>query len=358
MKSKLVFLLPSFDEGGVEKVTINLAYGLKSKGYDVDFVVFKKQGAFLSEVEKDFNIQELNVNRSSESVFKLVTYFKQHKPDIFFSAKHYINTNVLIAKFLSRTKTKIIVAGHGMFFERTGLLQFLMKVTYPKADAIVAVSNGVGENISEITNISNDKITVIHNPVINEEFILNYQQTKAYEKPEGYKLIVSIGRLSPEKDYTTLIAAFHMVRQHLPVKLMIIGEGPERDKLQDLINKLNIMEDVSLPGFKKNPLGYLKAADLFVLSSVTEGLPTVLIESLYSKTPIVSTNCPSGPDEILCNGEYGQLTPVGDAKQLAKAIEQSILEAEKDGSKLRNRAFDFTSEKAIQKYDQLIKRLL
>ncbi|MCM3727698.1 glycosyltransferase [Neobacillus cucumis] len=358
MKSKLAFLLPSFEEGGVEKVTINLAYGLRSMGYDVEFVVFKKQGAFLSEVEKEFTIHELKINRSSESIFKLVTYFKQNRPDFFISAKHYINTNVLIAKLLSRTKTKIIVSGHGMFFKRRGLLPFLMKVTYTKADAIVAVSNGVGKNISEITNISADKITVIHNPVISEEFIQTYQQTNAYVKPDGYKLILSIGRLSPEKDYTTLIKAFHKVREHHPVKLMIVGEGPERDKLQETINELNLNEDVALPGFKKNPIGYLKAADLFVLSSLTEGLPTVLIESLYCKTPIVSTDCPSGPDEILCNGEYGKLTPVGDAGQLAEAIEHSLLQAETDVTRLRDRALDFTSEKATKKYDLLINSLM
>lgn len=356
-RKKITFLLYSFEDGGVEKVTINLAKGLKNIGYDIEFVCFKKHGEFLSEVKDDFIIHELNINRSSESIFKLIKYFRQHKPDVFFTAKHYINIMVLIAKGLSRTKSKVIVAGHGMFFKRKGMLAWLMKLFYPKADKIVAVSSGVAQNIHEITNIPLRKITVIYNPVITKEMIENFEQTKPLQNTLGQKLIVSIGRLSPEKDFKTLIIAFQIVRQTHPLKLVIIGEGPERNNLEELIRELKLSEDVLLSGFKKNPFEYLKAADLYVLSSITEGLPTVLIEALYSMTPIVSTDCPSGPREILENGKYGLLTPVGDSDKLAKVMEATLFEKKMDTSKLRDRALQFTSEKSINKYQKLIESI-
>ncbi|WP_174728975.1 glycosyltransferase [Mesobacillus harenae] len=353
---RISFLLPSFDDGGVEKVTINLASELKNQGYLVEFVCFNKKGPFLSELDADMGIYELGTSRAAESIPKLIKYLKLKKPDILVSAKHYINTSVLIAKALSRTSTKVIVSGHGMYNgNKSGALPFLMRRLYPKADAIIAVSKGVANNISEVANIPREQIKVIYNPVITDGFLKMYESTNSVNKAFE-KQLVSIGRLSKEKDFVTLIHAFKLLKNTVPSKLTIVGEGLERAKLESLIKELNLEEYVSLPGYTGNPLEFLKGADAFILSSVTEGLPTVLIEALYTGLPIVSTDCPSGPEEILEGGKFGVLTPVGNAEALAKGIEKALSNPP-DPNTQQIRALDFTSEKAIAGYKQLLTSL-
>lgn len=355
---RVAFLLPSFEDGGVERVTINLALGLKSQGYTVEFVCFQKKGHYLSYLPEDMKVVELGAGRSVKSIPRLLRYFKEERPDMLFSAKHYINTSVLIAKLLARTNTKVIVSGHGMFNGKpSGVLPLLMRWLYPKADAIAAVSQGVAENISKIVRIPQEKIQVIYNPVITESFVNMYEQTASISKSAGIKQVVSIGRLSREKDFTTLLKAFQLLKEIVPSKLTIVGEGPERENLETLIKDLKLEKDVSLPGFTENPLEYLKGADAFVLSSLTEGLPTVIIEALYTGVPIVSTDCPSGPLEILENGKYGVLTPVGDFKALSHGIQQ-VLATPPSLESQRKRALDFTSEKAVKGYEKLIFSLL
>lgn len=350
--NKIAFLLPDFNDGGVEKVTINLALGLMKRGYHVEFVCFNKKGNFLPEIPQSIDVHELKVKRAIESIPKLAAYLKREKPSVLISAKHYINTSALIANRLSGGKTKVIVTGHGMYNQNQKLLTFMMRTLYPSANAVVAVSEGVAENISTSANLRPDKIEVIHNPVINEEFINKYVTASPIEKSANEKLIVAAGRLSPEKDYQTLIQAFALLEKSLNARLIIIGEGPEREKLQKLIKIYHIDGRVELPGFASNPLNYIKAADVFVLSSLTEGLPTVLIEALYCDISIVSTDCPSGPREILKDGAYGTLVPVGDENMLAKGMKKALVEDKSIG--LQKRALDFTSDKAIDAYEKLI----
>jgi glycosyltransferase involved in cell wall biosynthesis len=137
-------------------------------------------------------------------------------------------------------------------------------------------------------------------------------------------VLIAVGRLQIQKDYPTLLRAFAQVRQKRPVRLLILGEGKERPMLEELIKTLGVEEDVSLPGFVMNPFAYMARASLFVLSSRWEGLPTVLIEAMCCGTPVVSTDCPSGPREILREGQYGQLVPVGEPTALARAIETTL----------------------------------
>lgn len=353
---KISFLLASFEEGGVEKVTINLALGLIEKGYQVEFVCFQKKGAFLEDIPPNIPIYDLKINRAIEGIPKLIKYFKKNLPDIFVSAKHYINVITIVAKKLAFVKTKVVVAGHGMYFQETSVLARMMRTLYKQADAVVAVSQGVAKNISTITGLFEEKISVIHNPVISHEFLKKYQTSVPIAKDSTEKMIVSVGRFSPEKDYLTLLKAFKQVTEHLPVRLVLVGDGPERHILERYINENNLDTHVDLPGFQTNPIPYLLSADVFVLSSVTEGLPTVLIESLYCGTPIVSTDCPSGPDEILEGGRYGVLVNVGDSDEMANEIIR-VLNGEKSFPILKERAKDFTSEKALQHYIQLFNNL-
>lgn len=358
-ESKLIsFLLNDLSDGGVERVTLNLAEGLLEKGYEIHFICFQKKGDFLSQVPEEIQIIDLKVNRAFKSIPALSKYIKKYKPDVLFSAKHYINVMALITKSLSFTKTKIVVAGHGMFFpeQQSKLLTRFMQFLYPKADKIIAVSQGVAENIAASAKIDQNLIEVIYNPVITEQLKEKVNEEIPFPKEANTKYILSVGRLSKEKDFATLINAFEKVHDVICSKLIIIGEGPEREKLENLISKKNLENSISLSGFSANPYATLKHGDLFVLSSLTEGLPTVIIEALYCGVPVISTDCPSGPREILENGKFGKLVSVGDESELASEILRTLDESV-DKEKLKARSLRFSSENAVINYTNLIEEL-
>ena len=202
----------------------------------------------------------------------------------------------------------------------------LIRMNYPFADRIVAVSHGVADDLSTIAKIPRDKITVIANPIITPEMISKTKEEfdHPWFKPGEPPVILAIGRFTTQKDFPLLVNAFAEVRKSMAARLIILGDGPDRSELLSLVNKLQLEEDISMPGFVQNPYPYLVHASLFVLSSQWEGLPTVLAEALYCGTPLVATDCQSGPVEILEGGKYGKLVPVGDQISLVEAIITSL----------------------------------
>jgi glycosyltransferase involved in cell wall biosynthesis len=203
----------------------------------------------------------------------------------------------------------------------------LIKRFYPWANGIVVVSHGVRDDMAQLTKIPRERITVIYNPSIVSADVREKAQAPLdhpWFEPGQPPVLIAVGRLQIQKDYPTLLQAFAQVRQKRPVRLLILGEGKERPMLEEIIKTLGVEEDVSLPGFVMNPFAYMARASLFVLSSRWEGLPTVLIEAMCCGTPVVSTDCPSGPREILREGQYGQLVPVGEPTALARAIETTL----------------------------------
>ncbi len=226
----------------------------------------------------------------------------------------------------------------------------LIKKYYPKADMIVAVSQGVAEDLIKSFNIPKEKIQVIYNPITPEIF----QKAKEllghpWFGPNQPPVILAIGRFTKQKDFPTLLKAFALVRQQRKVRLLILGDGEERPLLEQLTRNLKIQNDVMMPGFTDNPYAFMKRAALFVLSSVYEGLPNVLIEAIALGCPVVSTDCPSGPREILDGGRYGRLVPVGDYEALANAILQT-LDNRPDPKVLQQRAAQFSLENAVKEY--------
>jgi glycosyltransferase involved in cell wall biosynthesis len=202
------------------------------------------------------------------------------------------------------------------------LIPLFVRSLYPFADAVVGVSHGVAKDLSQLTGLPLERIRVIYNPVIFPSL-----QEKAQEaidhpwfKPGEPPVILGVGRLEDQKDFPTLIRAFARVRQVRPARLMILGWGPDRPQLEALIQELELTKDVDLPGFTKNPFPYMRQAHVFALSSAWEGMSNVIVEALSVETQVVSTNCESGPAEILNNGKYGYLVPVGDSEALAEAI--------------------------------------
>jgi glycosyltransferase involved in cell wall biosynthesis len=206
-------------------------------------------------------------------------------------------------------------------------MPYLIGKSYTKADGIVAVSSGVADDLATITGLRRNDIDVIYNPVITPEVAAATDELPDHpwladgEPP----VVLGIGRLTPKKDFGTLLRAFAEVRGEVDARLIILGEGPQRVELERLIHTLDLSCSVAMPGFVDNPYAYLARAAVFALSSRWEGLPTVLIEAMFCGTPVVSTDCPSGPHEILDGGAYGRLVGVGDATALAREIAAGLV---------------------------------
>ena len=320
---------------------LNLALGMAEGGHAVDLVLAQAEGAFMDHVRKPVRLVDLKAARALTSLPALVKYLRREQPVAMLSVFGYVNIIALWAWRLARVRTRLYVneqntvsleAANGSNW-RSRMTPRLIKRFYPWANGIVVVSQGVRDDLSQLTGIPRERITVIYNPSVVKAEVLAKAQASLDHPWFGAgrpPVLVAVGRLQQQKDYPMLIRAFAQVRRGRAARLVILGEGRERSKLELLVEELGLEQDVSLPGFVENPYAYMSQASLFVLSSKWEGLPTVLVEALCCGTPAVATDCPSGPREILKDGQYGQLVPVGDADALARAIEVSL-----DGNRLR-----------------------
>ncbi|GGA38135.1 glycosyltransferase [Okeania sp. KiyG1] len=315
--------------GGAERVLVNLMPAFIKQGVKVDLVMNMAEGPYLPEVPPEVRIIDLKTKKTLAGLPKLVRYLRQERPKVLLSFLHYPNEMAILAKYLAFVNTRVIVsernalsmhAGNEPSSEKWSAIS--TKLLYPLADGILANSNGVAQDLANITGISPKRIKVIYNPTITPGIFEKSQQTLDHPwfQLGQPPVVLGVGRLDPQKNFSTLIKAFAKVRQTKPCRLMILGRGRETVQLQALIKELDLENDVALPGFTNNPYPYLKKAAVFVLSSLWEGLPNVLIEALALGTPVISTNCPCGPEEILDGGRYGSLVPVGDDEAIAKEI--------------------------------------
>ncbi|MCM8757819.1 MAG: glycosyltransferase, partial [Candidatus Omnitrophica bacterium] len=342
----------------------NLASGFKKNGFDIDLILVDSSGPFRELIPKNIHTVDLKSSRVLYSLPKLVKYFRSIKPDVVISAMDHQNIVTLWAIQIAKIKAVKIITVHidwlGFYhrlkLSKNKVLPFFMKRFYPWADYIIAVSRGTALGLSKIADIPLDRITVIYNPVVTPEIFQKAEEPLEHPWffPDQPPVILGIGRLASQKDFETLIKAFKIVRDIRPSRLLILGEGEERHKLESLIKYMNLQEDVSLPGFVKNPYKYMKQASVFVLSSVYEGFANVLVEAMALGTSVVSTNCPSGPSEILENGRYGPLVDVGNPQQLAEAI-LKVLDNPLDRNILMQRGMEFSLDKITSQYINLFK---
>jgi glycosyltransferase involved in cell wall biosynthesis len=370
---KISFLLPSLGGGGAEKVVVNLVNELcKDEKIAVDLVLGNAVGDYIELVNNKVNIIDLEAPRMYKSILKLKNYLKKNSPDILISGIDYVNVIALLARKLSGVKTKIFVTEHNTLSQimknnksiKTSILVNAMKIFYKEADKIIAVSHGVATDLSDILGLKKDAIQVIYNPVINENII-----KKSYEEvshnwlnntDSQSQVLLAIGRLTQQKDFLTLIEAFNLLKDDNNAKLIILGEGEMRNTLQSKIDSLNLTDRIVLQGFSDNPYAFMRKIDLFVLSSKWEGLPTVLIEALACGAQVVSTDCKSGPREILNNGQFGSLVPVGDIEGLATEIQKKLqrVDSPSENSELKDWLQQFESTEVMRKYKNLIEQNL
>lgn len=335
---KICFFLPGLYGGGAERVLLNLAQGIAGHGYSVDFVLAQFEGALKNQIPENIRLVVLNKKifssfRTIRCIPLLASYLRTNKPDTLITALHG-NVVAGLAKSISGSHVKLIFTEHNTFSIQNRLFspfvarlnEILVKIIYPHAEKIVAVSEGVANDLIEVTRIPRSRVEVIMNPVITPVMLKkkNEQLSNPWFDPGSPKVILAVGRLTEQKDFSTLIRAFAAVNSARKCRLMILGEGELRSDLQALSRELGIEDRVKLPGFVDNPYAYMSNSALFVLSSRWEGLPTVLIEAMACGTPVISTNCPSGPKEILKDGGYGRLIPVGAVEELTKALEDGL----------------------------------
>jgi glycosyltransferase involved in cell wall biosynthesis len=361
LTKRIAFFLPALHGGGAEKVAINLLQGMLTYGVSLDLVLASKEGPYLKQVPSQVRIVDLAAGRVIKAIAPLSRYLRETQPEALLSHMNHANVIAVIAKVLASTNTRLVLVEHDTLsvaqpkLLRAKLLPLFMKSLYPHANAIVGVSQGATSDLAKHLAIAPQKLRVIYNPVVDEQLI-----TKAKAIPEHpwlqnstIPVFLAVGRLTTQKDFGSLIQAFAILRKIRQVRLLILGEGEARQELEALAQKLEIIEDVALPGFVENPYAYMSRAAAFVLSSRWEGLPTVLIEAMACGCPVVSTNCPSGPEEILAAGKYGVLVPVGDISALATAM-LNTLEQPVNQELLIQRAQDFSLQQAVPKYLALL----
>lgn len=307
---------------------------------------------------------DLNVSRSLFAVPKLLRYLIQYRPDVLLSFLTHVNILALIVKFIHRDKIRTVVSERSVIskslltynvFQRI-IIRFLMKFFYPHADSIIAISNECANDLSKTINISTSKILVIYNPLIIDTNIskLNSLQELIYsnlveKKRNGNSLLVGIGRLKKVKNFELLIKAFAVVNKTIPSSLVILGEGPERNTLEKLIQDLNLVGKVHLIGFVDSPSIFLKISDVFVSTSSWEGFGNVILEAMNESLKIVISDCPGGPREILEDGLWGTIVPNNNNEDL---LASEILKViyENNNPKVKDRAMQFDLIKIADEY--------
>ena len=328
-KERFAFFLPGLYEGGAERIMLNLAKGMVDKGYLVDLVLSKAEGPFMSEIPASVRLVDLNSSRVLLSLPALVRYLRRERPTALLSVLH-ANLIALWASRLAGVPFRMVLAEHntlssvakGEYDIRFHMYPTAARLFYPWSDAIIAVSDGVARDLAQVIKMKPERIRVVYNPIVTPEM---FQKSKVgldhpWFKPGEPPVILAIGRLTAQKGFDVLLKAFSVARKALGLRLIILGEGEDRPALEALTQELGLGSDVSLPGFVSNPYPYIAQSTAFLLSSRWEGLPTVLVEALALGTPIISTDCPSGPREILQGGKFGRLVGVDDINALADAM--------------------------------------
>ena len=361
-RAPIALFVPSLHGGGAERVMLELASGLVDRGIRADLVLVKAEGEYLSQVPKGLRIIDLDSHRAAASLLNLIAYVRQERPIALLSTLTQASVIALVAKLMLRGRLRVVTRIANTYSEElaTGTFKHrqalrLLKALFPVADGVVAVSQGVADDLKAAAPGISRKVTTIHNPVVRPQIVEQAQAPPDHPWLD-YRIapvVLSVGRLATAKDHATLIKAFALVILARRAKLIILGDGPERESLIELVEQLNLSEYVDLPGFKVNPFSYMSRASVFALSSRYEGFPNVLVQAMACGTPVVSTDCRSGPREILEDGKWGHLVPVGDWRAMSKAIIHALDNPPPPGQ-LVARASVFSADASIDRYLEVL----
>jgi glycosyltransferase involved in cell wall biosynthesis len=357
--------------GGVTRVVVNLIRHLDPALFRPSLAVVRHREGHLVDVPKEVPVHIFDKRHVRQATFGLARLLRQTRPALLLSAQDHLNVVALLAQRLSGEATKTVASVHTTpvmaFRANPGiknrvLIPVTMRLLYPTADGIHAVSQGAADGLADVAAIPSDAVKVIHNPIVDERIEVQSQEAVTHRWfSEPAPVIVSVGRLSEEKGYPYLLKAVARILPQRPVKLVMVGEGPQRAELETLARELGIAESVDLIGYRENPYKYLARSQVFVLSSLWEGLPAVLVEAMACGAPVVATDCRSGPGEIITNDREGLLVPPADAEALADSIlkvlsDATLADTMRGAGKAR--AQDFHVTKIAREYEQFFLEIL
>lgn len=363
MVNRVPIFMAFSGNGGVERMMANLMRAFVGRGMAVDLLVTRADGDHIASLPEQVRVIELGTGHTTRAAPALARYLARERPGSLLVAKDRAIRTAVRARRRAGVDTRIVgrlgtnlsaSLQHKSPFSRS-LRVHPMRRLYARVDRIVAVSQGVARDTSTVTGLPAERICVIRNPVVTADLLRQAEAPAEHPwlNDSGPPVILGVGRLTRQKDFATLIRAFAQVRRTTPCRLLILGEGTLRSELETLVRELGVADWVALPGFTRNPFSAMRNAALFVLSSAWEGSPNALTEALALGTPVVSTACPSGPDEILADGRYGRLVPVSDAPSLAQAME-ATLKAPLPAERLREAVAEYTAERAAERYLQAL----
>lgn len=360
-KKRIAIVVASMDSGGAERVALNLAESFAAAGNAVDLVLVRRRGDLLRQVPSSVRIIDLAAKRAFTAIGSFRKYVRVTKPKAVIAVNFEVNVMAAAALLGMRRKPRLLLSVHCapiLYFKGAPRPWRKMMIAastrlYRGADHIIAVSEGIADELIELGWADQERCAVVYNPVIRSDF-----QALARQAPDhpwfgerSIPLILNAARLVPQKNHQLLLHAFALVAARRPVRLALLGDGELRAELESMAARLAIANSVAFLGHRQNPYPYMREADLFVLSSAWEGFGNVLVEAMAVGTPVVSTDCPHGPREVLGDGAWGRLVPPGDALALADAICASLAESTVDP---RPRAADFSAQASAERYLTLV----
>ena len=326
----LTIFLADLGGGGAERMMVTIANGLAARGAAVRMLLARAVGPYLSEVADDVEVTDLAAKGVTSAIPGLVAHLRTTRPDVLLTTLSHTSAAALAARALAGTGTPVVVreantptaVSRSWSSPKDRLARLVIHKAYRQADGVIAVSDGVASALREVVGVEQGKIATLYNPVVSPEL----DELAALDPDHRWfdegrpPVILGVGSLSQRKDFHTLIRAFDLVARQTDARLVILGEGPQRESLEELVVSLGLTDRVEMPGFKQNPFMYMARAKVYVLSSHLEGLPGSLVQALACGCPSVATDCPSGPFEILQGGAIGPLVDVGDHEAMAAAV--------------------------------------
>lgn len=355
---RIALFLPNMSGGGAEQVALTSAKDLIKRGHEVDLVLVRAEGALLPLLPSAVRVVDLNARRMVASLAPLARYLRERKPDALHAVMWPVTIVAILAHRLARSRALLMVSDHTTLsrhvrsWGQRAILRWTTSFFYPMADFRVICSSQAADDLATLSGISRGRFEVLYSPFSPPEIIrTNSDAERLWGDCE--QRIITVGSMKQEKNQALLLRAFAQLGGHPKAKLMILGEGQLRPALEQLAAQLGVADRVLMPGFAIDPWPYLASADLFVLSSDYEGFGIALAEAMYAGLRVVSTDCMSGPSEMLDSGRYGRLVPCRDAAALAEAIEKALAEPAKP-ERMRARAISMAGQNMIARYSELL----
>jgi glycosyltransferase involved in cell wall biosynthesis len=365
MKTRLLVVRPTLGQGGADRNTTILLRLLDRRAFGpITLALMQRRGEFVDDVPPDVEVVDLGASSLWKAWRPLQREIERRRPDVVLSTSSGTNLAAALAHQAAGSRARLVLSErntvtHGETSAKRHLQTLLKRALYPRADAIAVISECLKHDVVATLGIPEAKIHVVYNPVVDDT--LRQQAAEPVSHPwfsEATPVIVAAGRFVAQKDYPTLLRAFQIVRARRPARLFALGDGPLRGEIEAMARSLGIANDVSLPGFDKNPFKFMSRASVFVLSSVHEGFGSVIVQAMACGAPVVSTDCPCGPSEIIASpGSDGLLVPVGDARALAEQILKLLDDPELRqamGDRARASAERFRAPAIVERYTTAI----